>query len=335
MQAQRHSFFSRRLSCKRRETVDGTPRSLVSLWLRGGVFVAFMVKVYVNDNLGRFYLYVLIQSHRHIFNMVAIRRYWPYNMSMMKKCIFVLAALLPLLFVSCGGGNNVVDGDNPHYGDDSDELNGKEGNQINGKVTFYEGYDEDGVAYYAPEIESGWYKCAVSENKLDEFPPQSAAEITYNGKTIRVLVTDLCPNAGNSEWTSQSDYYFDLGKNAFAALGDTVDGVLDVSIKKIAYQTSKNIKFQVKDGVNQWWLAGRFYNMRYPLKKVEYSNGGDFKEMKRLSGKDNNWWVVEGSNLMSNVTFRLTDVYGDTETTSRIGSLGENGKYDTGINFTY
>ena len=321
--------------------MDGTPRSLVSLWLRGRVFVAFMVKVYVNDNLGRFYLYVWIQSHRHIFNMVAIRRDWPYNMSMMKKCIFVLAALLPLLFVSCGGGDNVVDGDNPHYWDDSDELNGKEGNQINGKVTFYNGYDKDTVAYYAPEIEKGWYKCAVSENKLDEFPPQSAAEITYNGKTIRVLVTDLCPNAGNSKWTSQADYYFDLGKNAFAALGDTTDGVLNVSIKKIAYQTSKNIRFQEKpSGGAGYYLAGRFYNMRYPLSNVEISSDGkSFTQMQRMDGNKNNWWQIQyssGGIDSRSFYFRLTNVYGNVITSSSAMTFSAaEGSNGIGINFTY
>ena len=244
----------------------------------------------------------------------------------MRERFFVFAAVA-LLFVSCGLSNGL-------YGDGS-SFSGEIGDTCNGIVTFYDGYDEDSVAYYAPEIEDGWYKCAVSENKLGVFPPQSAAEITYNGRTIRVLVTDLCPNAGNSHWTSRPDYYFDLGRNAFAALGDTKDGSLDVSIKRIAYQTEKNIKFQVKDGVNQWWLSGRFYNMRYPLAKVEYSNGGVFKEMGRLSGNENNWWVVEGSGLLSNVTFRLTDVYGHIVTTGRIGSLRENGKYDTGTNFPY
>ena len=250
---------------------------------------------------------------------------------MMKKRLIMLAVVLPLLLLSCD--ENEMGGGNGHYGD----FLGTIGSTVNGQVTFYDGYDAGSVAYYAPEIENGWYKCAVSENKLSEFPPQSAAEITCNGTTIRVLVTDLCPNSENSHWTSQSDYYFDLGKNAFAALEDTVKGHINVSITKIAYQTTKNIKFQVKDGTNQWWLAGRFYNMHYPLVKVEYSNGGDFKEMEKLDGNKNNWWKVQdsGGGLMSNVTFRLTDVYGNVVTTNKIGSLAENGKYDTGANFPY
>ena len=65
-------------------------------------------------------------------------------------------------------------------------------------------------------------------------------------------------------------------------------------------------------------------------------NGGDFKEMAKLDGNNNNWWVIKsGENLLSNMTFRLTDVYGQTVTTTVIGSLSENGKYDTGTNFPY
>ena len=76
--------------------------------------------------------------------------------------------------------------------------------------------------------------------------------------------------------------------------------------------------------------------MRYPLAKVEYLNGGEFKEMGRLSGTENNWWVIKsGENLLSNMTFRLTDVYGHIVTTGRISSLRENVEYNTNVNFPY
>ena len=203
-------------------------------------------------------------------------------------------------------------------------------------MTFYKEYDTTSVAYYAPEIEKGWYKCAISENKLDIFPPQSAAEITYNGKKIRVLVTDLCPNSENSHWTSKSNYFFDLGKNAFETLENTSKGYIDVTLKLIPYETSQNIKFEVKVGSNQWWLSGRFYNQKNPLKKVEVSyDGKNYTQMRHLDGYRNNWWVIDGKDLMSNVTFRLTDINNKTITTNKIGSLSENGKYDTGVNFPY
>lgn len=277
---------------------------------------------------------------------------------MLKRfCILILA--MPLLFLSCDGDffwqKNDTTGEGSSESSSSSEstegspsnstITGNEdspldenaGPQKSGTVTFYTTYDNDSVAYYTPELESGWYKCAVSENKLDEFPPQSAAKITYNNKTIRVLVTDLCPNAGNSQWTSQSNYFFDLAKNAFAELDDTVKGHIDVSIQSIAYRTEQNIKFAVKDGSSQYWLAGRFYNMRYPLAKVEYaSNGSDFKNMEKLSGNENNWWVIKsGKNLLANMTFRLTDVRGNTITTTAISKLSVGGAYDLGTNFPY
>ena len=242
----------------------------------------------------------------------------------MKKYIFVLAAFLPLILLSCD------------FVEDEGGGSGKYTKPTTGLVTHYPGAGATSVAYYAPEVENGWYQCAVSENKIKELPPQSAIEITYNGKKINVLITDLCPNSTNSHWTSKSNYFFDLSESAFSALDNLDKGFLEVTFKMIPYPTKKNIYFQAKDGINPNWLAGRFYNMRYPLAKVEYSNGGGFKQMERLDGIDNNWWVIRsGSNLMSNMTFRLTDVYGHTVTTNKIGSLSENGNYDTGVNFPY
>ena len=232
-----------------------------------------------------------------------------------------MMTVMPLALIQCGW--------NPEG-----SFSGKYTEPVTGLVTHYSGAEASSTAYYAPELESGWYNCAVSENKLAEIPPQSAIEITYGGKTIHVLVTDLCPNAGNSHWTSIDDYFFDLSENAFRALDDLEMGVLEVTLRMIPYPTAENIKFQVKDGSSQHWLSGRFYNMRYPLSKAEYSNGDGFRQMERLSGNKNNWWVIEsGDNLTSGMKFRLTDIYGNTVTTDTLGTLSAGGKYDTGVNF--
>ena len=77
--------------------------------------------------------------------------------------------------------------------------------------------------------------------------------------------------------------------------------------------------------------------MRYPLAKVEYSsNGNTFKEMEKLDGNKNNWWVIKsGNDLFSNLQFRLTDVYGNTITCAAISKLSVGGNYDLGKNFSY
>ncbi|MDE6350593.1 MAG: hypothetical protein K2K67_06300, partial [Treponemataceae bacterium] len=138
-------------------------------------------------------------------------------------------------------------------------------------------------------------------------------------------------------WTSRADYFFDVGENAIAVLDDTAKGYLNVSIEKIAYQTSQNIHFEVKDGSHQWWLAGRFYNMRYPLAKVEVAfDGKNFTPMQKLSGNENNWWFIKsGSDMLSDVSFRLTDTFGHTVTGTTIRALSVGGRYDIGVNFPY
>ena len=62
----------------------------------------------------------------------------------------------------------------------------------------------------------------------------------------------------------------------------------------IPYPTAKNIKVQLKaEGLNQWYLQVRFCNMKYPLKKVEFSTDGKiFKEINLVNGKDNNWYRI-------------------------------------------
>ena len=254
----------------------------------------------------------------------------------MKIKLFTSSLLIfGALFLACNSEDSQVDSST--VGGVS-SFTGKYSTETSGYVTWYEGADASSVAYYVPEIESGWYHCAVSEPKYSEIPAGSAVELSANGKTVHLLVTDLCPSSANAEHTSQANYFFDLEKSAFTSLADESVGVLDMTFKTVPYPTSENIKIQVMDGANEWWLAFRFYNMRYPLKKVEFSSDGvNFSEVENLSGIKDNWFkVASGENLLSgNHYFRLTDVYGQTLTTSNVGAFSVNGIYDLGKNFGY
>lgn len=247
-----------------------------------------------------------------------------------KKLSFI--ASIVFLLSSCESFN----GDDPLPSKDS-SYTGKYTSPTSGYVTWYDGADSSSVAYYVPEIESGWFHCAVSEPKYSELLPGTAVELSANGKTVHLLVTDLCPSSKNYKHTSKANYFFDLEKSAFTSLAAESVGELNMTFKTVPYPTSKNIKIQVKDGVNEYWLAFRFYNMRYPLKKVEFSQDGkSFKELQKLSGIENNWYLVEGNNLLSgNHYFRLTDVNGQVVVTDRIDTFSVNGKYDLGKNFGY
>ena len=107
----------------------------------------------------------------------------------------------------------------------------------------------------------------------EDFPAGTAIELSANGKTINLLVTDLCPSSSNAHHTSKANYFFDLQKSAFTTLADESVGELQMTFKVIPYPTSKNIGF-ISTTTQEWYLQGRFFNMRYPLKKIEYSLDG-------------------------------------------------------------
>lgn len=251
------------------------------------------------------------------------------------KAIVCIAALWGGL-CSCSDLDGIFSDDKDDNSSKESSFTGKYTEPTTGTVTFYEGYDATSVAYYVPQIENGFYKCAVSEPKLAELPPGTALEITYNGTTIHALITDLCPSSENSKWTSKSSYFFDLAKNAFTKLADEKLGVIDVTFKTIPYPTKSNIFFQAKDGIVETWLAGRFYNMRYPLKKVEISiDGSAYKQMAQIAS-ENNWYKVDGQNLISGKKkFRLTDIHGQVIETSEISYVSSMEKYNCGKNFEY
>lgn len=72
----------------------------------------------------------------------------------------------------------------------------------------------------------------------------------------------------NAHHTSKANYFFDLQKSAFTTLADESVGELQMTFKVIPYPTSKNIGF-ISTTTQEWYLQGRFFNMRYPLKKIE------------------------------------------------------------------
>lgn len=251
----------------------------------------------------------------------------------MKKALFIFPLMLSML-AACSPSVNPAG--NSNSGNKTSSFTDKYSKDTAGYVTWYNGADASTFAYYVPEIENGFHHCAVSEPKYYDLLPGTAIELSANGKTVKLLVTDLCPSSENSEHTSKANYFFDLEKTAFTTLAAESVGTLDMTFKTIPYPTSQNIKIQVKDGVNEYWLAFRFYNMRYPLKKVEFSqDGNNWSEANKLSGIENNWYVIPtGNNLLSGAHyFRLTDVHNQIVVTNNLGTFSADGKVDTGVNF--
>ena len=149
-------------------------------------------------------------------------------------------------------------------------------------------------------------------------------------------MTDLCPSSSNAHHTSKANYIFDLQKSAFTTLADESVGELQMTFKVIPYPTSKNIGF-ISTTTQEWYLQGRFFNMRYPLKKIKYSldGGTTFPEMSPVACVKNNLHCINGVQLPAKAIFRLTDINNHTLTTNSISIPPTGEKSDLGGNFSY
>jgi len=286
----------------------------------------------------------------------------------MKKVFAALISVVLPFFILCcsnpssSSGTNVSQGtsapeENPNSGSSGGAANsgpvssftGPYTSPTNGIVTYYDNTYGGGEAFFVPEIEEGWYGCAVYSNRIEKIPANSAIEMTANGKTIKLLVTDYCP-IDSSYKTPEGERlmdvgFFDLQRPAFAALFDDLQkGFEPVTFRTIPYSTARNIKIQVKNGSGPWCLIFMPYNMRYPLKKVEVSlDGVNFFDASLVSISNQFKFLPENNETVkcdgqSLTYFRLTDIYGQVVTSSAaLESLYTSGNktYDLGVNFNY
>ena len=76
------------------------------------------------------------------------------------------------------------------------------------------------------------------------------------------------------------------------------------------------IRFEFKDGSNQWWTAVQVRNYRNPIAKFEYRlPNGIFKAVPRV---DWNYFVEASGMGAGPYTFRVTDVLGNVIVSNNI-----------------
>lgn len=117
------------------------------------------------------------------------------------------------------------------------------------------------------------------------------------GKTV-VYVTDLYPEGASGG--------LDLSPNAFAAIGDTVQGRIPISWKIVRAPTTGNVQYRIKEGSSRWWAAIQVRNHAYPVVKFEVKQGSSWKSLQKM---DYNHFLGEqlGNQPLS---IRITDIRG-------------------------
>ena len=147
----------------------------------------------------------------------------------------------------------------------------------------------------------------------------AGAYLQVNGPkgTTTVYVTDLYPEGASGG--------LDLSHNAFAAIGDMVQGRIPISWKVVRAPVTGNLQYRIKEGSSRWWAAIQVRNHAYPVVKLEVKQGSTWKNLQKM---DYNHFLGEQLGNQP-LTLRITDIRGKvlTDTLPRLPEDGSKPAY--------
>ncbi|MCK6511630.1 hypothetical protein L6R29_16875 [Myxococcota bacterium] len=91
--------------------------------------------------------------------------------------------------------------------------------------------------------------------------------------SVLVRITDRCPECSKG--------HLDLSREAFAKIGDPVQGVIAITWQVVSCPEVGPIQYHYKDGSSQWWTAIQVRNHRLPLKQVELFKNNQWQSLPR------------------------------------------------------
>ncbi|EAL73375.1 expansin-like protein [Dictyostelium discoideum AX4] len=153
----------------------------------------------------------------------------------------------------------------------------------------------------------------------------------FNNKTITVMATDSCHDAGYC----QADNHFDFYKEAFDLLGSpsgVISGNSGLSYIKVPCPTYGNVKIMMKDGSNEFWTSFLIFNSRILIKQVsiKLSNSQQFIDLNRQP--QGNYWP--STNMVSGEFEVRIESIGGEFIYVKIPSIESRKIYDTGNQFS-
>ena len=129
------------------------------------------------------------------------------------------------------------------------------------------------------------------------------AWVEVNGPqgSVTVRIVDLCPECESG--------HLDLSQEAFAAIGNPVDGIVPIEWRVVEATGSGPVAFRFKEGSSQYWTAVQVRNHRHPIASFEYQLAdGSWRAVAR---KPYNYFVEEAGMGPGPYTFRVTDTKGN------------------------
>jgi expansin (peptidoglycan-binding protein) len=134
-------------------------------------------------------------------------------------------------------------------------------------------------------------------------------DVTGPGGTVRVLVTNQCPECPVG--------HLDLSKTAFARLAPLEVGQVAVSYSLVRNPPlSQPIAVRVKTGSSRWWLQIQALDHGNPLAGFELLTADGWRSLVRTG---DNYWMAENPGPGDGpFLVRITDIYGQTATADGI-----------------
>lgn len=123
-------------------------------------------------------------------------------------------------------------------------------------------------------------------------------DVTSGGHTIRVKITDKCPECGPG--------HLDLTDEAFRALAPLVRGIIPITYRVVTNpQPASTLSFRVKEGSSRYWLAVLVDGAGNRLRSVEIKTGSRWRALQR---SDYGYWIAQNGLGTGPFTVRVTDV---------------------------
>jgi len=170
-----------------------------------------------------------------------------------------------------------------------------------GEATFYDAFHQQNACALPLSPED--YVVAVAEAAFDGSAVCGRClRITGPLGTIVARITDYCVGPGCRD--------LDLSPNAFAAIGNPLDGIIPVSWESVSCDVAGPIAFHFDLGSNAYYAKIQLRNHRYGIAGLSIAESGQsFVALPRSS--DNAFELVSsGAPIAAPLSLRVTDLHG-------------------------
>jgi expansin (peptidoglycan-binding protein) len=170
-----------------------------------------------------------------------------------------------------------------------------------GIATYYDFASGDGACMFGPSPDDLDVAAMNDEQWEGSRVCGACALVTGPRGQVVVRIVDHCPECRRG--------HLDLSPQAFGKVAEIADGRVDITWQLQACSVSGNVRYQLKEGSNQWWTAIQVRNHRLPIASLAYEKSGAWVEVPRL---DYNHFVVEGGTGAGPIRVRATAWDGQT-----------------------